>query len=66
MFYSQIVMQEGIPLDLHVRNDKALFLNELSEEEIDNLLIESLESIKKDRTYSLEEVEDELKRKYGN
>ena len=65
MFYSQIVLTRGIPLDLHLPLRKPTSIGGMSREELDAELMKGIESVKVERTYTAEEVDAELAKEFG-
>ena len=64
MFYSQIVMQGGMPINLKVRYDKPLAAGAMTEEELDAAVNDGLSSAKL-KTYSADEVDKLLGEEFG-
>ena len=60
MLYKQVILKRAIPFDVSLPA-KPIATGNMSEEELEKLLIEGLES-KKDGTYTLEEVDEMLKK----
>lgn len=56
MFYSQIILQKGLPFDVRIPTDVSFNWDNLSKEEILAKIEEGIESVEKDGTYSSEEV----------
>lgn len=65
MLYSQIVLTNGLPLDLHLPRTKPTAIGGMSRAELDNELAKGVESLKSGRTYTADEVDDELSREFG-
>lgn len=65
MFYSQIVIQGGIPFDLHLPSKKPIAEGALSKRELDALLMEGLDSVKSGNTYTADEVDNVLNKRFG-
>lgn len=65
MFYSQIVLQRGLPLDLHLPAAKPTAIGGMRREELDEELQKGMDSMKTGRTYSVEEVDAALKKEFG-
>ena len=61
IFLRQVVMQNGLPFEVKIPNTKPLSLSNLSKEE----LIKAHNDFENGRTYSFEEVENELKKELG-
>lgn len=65
MFYSQIVLTRGIPLNLHLPSAKPTAIGGMSRAELDIELMKGVESLKSGKTYTADEVDAELKREFG-
>ena len=66
MLYSQIVLQNGMPFELRLPNRKPpISLNTLSKEELDAELQKGIDSLKNDKSYSVDEVDALLAKEYG-
>ena len=65
MLYSQIVLQQGMPFELRLPTAKPTAVGAMSRAELDAELSKGVESIKKGKTYSVDEVYDELAREFG-
>lgn len=65
MFYSQIVLTKGLPLDLHLPRTKPTAIGGMSRAELDAELTKGVESLKSGRTYTADEVDAELSREFG-
>lgn len=61
MFYSQIVMTKGIPLDLHLSYRKPTAIGNMSREELNAELSKGYESAISGKTYSADEVDKIMK-----
>ena len=61
IFLRQVVMQNGLPFEVKIPNTKPLSLSNLSKEE----MIKAHNDFENGRTYSFEEVENELKKELG-
>lgn len=59
MFYSQIVLTNGLPLDLHLPAEKPVAIGGMSREEIDAELKKGIESMK-EGTFTPDEVDAEI------
>lgn len=60
MFLRQVTIQRGIPFE--VKMPKPLAFNALDKEQFDAEIAKGMADIKAGNTYSLEEVENEIKR----
>ena len=65
MLYSQIVLQRGLPLDLHLPSVKPTNINGISRAELDAELTKGIESLKSGRSYTADEVDAELAKEFG-
>jgi len=60
MLYSQIVLQKGIPFDLHLPSSKPTAMGGMSREQLDAELMKGIESMKSGKTYTADEVDAEF------
>ncbi len=65
LFLKQVVIQKGIPFDIKLEPKYPPCIDDLTKEEIDALLQESMDDIKEGRVYSNEQVKVILKKTYG-
>ena len=65
MLYSQIVLQKGIPFDLHLPISKPVSIGSMSQAELDVELTKGIESMKTGNTYTIDEVDAELAEEFG-
>ena len=65
IFLRQVVMQNGLPFEVKIPNTKPLSLSNLSEEEFNIEMLKAQNDFENGRTYSFEEVENELKKELG-
>lgn len=65
MFYSQIVLTKGLPLNLRLPSAEPTAFGNMSRAELDADLIKGVESLQSGRTYTADEVDAELARDYG-
>ncbi len=65
MLYSQIVLQKGLPFDLHLPSAKPVAIGGMTRAELDAELIKGIDSIKSGKTYSTDEVDAELNKEFG-
>ena len=65
LFLKQVVIQKGIPFDIKLEPKYPPCIDDLTKEEIDALLQESMDDIKEGRVYSNEQVKAILKKTYG-
>ena len=64
MFLRQVVLHRGIPFDIKLPDNEPLSLGELCREEFDYEIEKALISKMRGETYSADEVEAEMKRKF--
>jgi len=64
MVYSQVVLKEALPFTPSIK-EKKIFLDELTEEEVQERIQKGKNDIKNGKMYSAEEVDAILKEKYG-
>ena len=65
IFLRQVVMHNGLPFDIKIPDVKPLSLPILSEAEFNMEMLKAHNDFENGRIYSLEEVEDELKKELG-
>lgn len=65
MLYSQIVLTNGLPLDLHLPSAKPTTIGKMTDEEIASEIMKGIESAKTGKTYTPEEIEAILKKEFG-
>ena len=65
MLYSQIVLTKGMPFDLRLPDRKPVAIGGLTREQLDAELLKGWETLKSGRTYTVDEVDEELKREFG-
>ena len=65
MLYSQIVLTRGLPLDLHLPPANPTAVGSMSRAELDAELRKGVESIKEGKTFTADEVDEELSREFG-
>ncbi len=63
MFYSQVVLTKGMPFDLRLQKTTAI--GGMSQEQLDVELLKGWQSLRYDRAYTVDEVDEELKREFG-
>ena len=64
MLYSQIVLTRGLPLDLHLPPTNPTAIGGMSREELDAELRKGVESIQEGKTFTTDEVDEELSREF--
>lgn len=65
MFYSQIVLTRGMPLDLHLPPKRPTAIGSMSRTELDAELMKGVESLKSGKTYTADEVDTMLSKEFG-
>lgn len=65
MLYSQIVLKKGMPFELSLPSAEPTAIGGMTREQLDAELMKGIESIKSGKTYTVDEVDDELKREFG-
>lgn len=65
MFYSQVVLTRGLPLNLHLPSAKPTAIGGMSRVELDAELMQGVESLKTEKTYTPDEVDAEFTREFG-
>ncbi len=65
MFYSQIVLTKGLPLNLHLPQAAPTAIGNMSRAELDAELAKGIDSLKSGKTYTPDEVDAELAKEFG-
>ena len=65
MFYSQIVLTRGLPLNLQLPPAKPTTIGSMSRAELDAELTKGMESLSSGKTYTADEVDAELNKKFA-
>lgn len=65
MFYSQIVLNKGIPFELKLAPHKPKALGAMTKEELSAAIQESVDSIKAGKVHTAAEADEILKKEYG-
>lgn len=65
MLYSQIVLQNGLPFDLHLPRTKPVAIGGISQQQLDAELMKGVASMQDGKTYSADEVDTELEKEFG-
>ena len=65
MLYSQIVLTKGMPFDLRIPDRKPTAISSMTQEQLDEELRKGWESLKSGRAYTVDEVDEMLKQKFG-
>ena len=62
IFLRQVIMQNGLPFEVKIPDNKPHILSNLTEDEFNIEMLKAHKDFKDGRTYSFEEVEKELKK----
>lgn len=65
MLYSQIVLTNGLPLDLHLPQNRPTAIGGMTGSEIGAELMKGIDSIKGGKTYTADEVDAMFAEEYG-
>ncbi len=65
MLYSQIVLRGGIPFEVSLPSKNPTVVGEMTKEQIDAELAKGVDSLKFGKTYTADEVDEELHKRYG-
>lgn len=65
MLYSQIVLTRGLPLDLHLPSMRPVAIGNMSRSALDEELARGVESLKRGKAYTADEVDLELSKEFG-
>lgn len=65
MFLRQIVLQQGIPFELKLPQNKPLTYRSLTKDQFDAEIEKGLISINEGRTHSAQTIAEEMRRDYG-
>ena len=65
MFLKQVVIQRGMPFDMKLPAARPVAMGELTKEQFDTEMQLGMEDIRGGRVVSADEVEAEMKRRYG-
>lgn len=65
MLYSQIVLTNGLPLDLHLPQNRPTAIGGMTKSEIDTELMKGIDSIKGGKTYTADEFDAMFAEEYG-
>ncbi|HEL0567501.1 TPA: type II toxin-antitoxin system RelB/DinJ family antitoxin [Streptococcus equi subsp. zooepidemicus] len=65
IFLRQVVMQNGLPFDVKIPNKKPLVLSDLTSEEFNMEMLKAHNDFENGEVYSIEEVENDLKKDFG-
>ena len=64
MFYSQVVLTKGLPLNLHLPKAVPTAIGDMSHAELDAELAKGMESLKSGKVYTADEVDAELAKEF--
>ena len=62
IFLRQVIMQNGLPFEVKIPENKPLILSNLTKDEFNKEMLKAHKDFKDGRTYSFEEVEKELEK----
>lgn len=65
IFLRQVVMQNGLPFDVKIPSRKPLVLSDLTLEEFNMEMLKAHNDFENGKVYSMQEVENDLKRELG-
>lgn len=65
MFYNQIVLTRGLPLNLQLPDIKPTAVGGMTRAQLDAELMKGVESLKVEKTYMVDEVDVQLAREFG-
>ena len=65
MLYSQIVLRNGMPFDLRLPTGKPVAAGGMNRGQLDAELMKGMESLKSGKTYTVDEIDAELKKEFG-
>ena len=65
MFYSQIVLHDGIPFDLRLPTSRPTAIGAMSKEQLDAELMKGMESLQSGKSYSVDDVDAVLAKEFG-
>ena len=65
MFYSQIVLTRGLPLNLQLPPAKPTAIGSMNRAELDAELTKGMESLSSGKTYTADEVDAERNKEFG-
>ncbi len=65
MFLRQVVLQRGIPFEMKLPKEEPLAFGALTKEQFDSEIEKGMKDVRDGKVYSADEVEAEMKRKYG-
>lgn len=62
IFLRQVVMQNGLPFEVKIHGSRPIAITDMSEAQFNMEMLKAQNDFEKGKTYSLEEVENELKK----
>lgn len=62
IFLRQVVMQNGLPFEVKIHGSRPIAIADMSEAQFNMEMLKAQNDFEKEKTYSLEEVENELKK----
>ena len=62
IFLRQVVMQNGLPFEVKIHGSRPIAIADISEAQFNMEMLKAQNDFEKGKTYSLEEVENELKK----
>lgn len=65
IFLRQVILHNGLPFDMKLPVAKPLAIGDLTNEQLDAELQKGIDDIKNGRVYSLNDVEADMKQRYG-
>ena len=65
IFLRQVILHNGLPFDMTLPVSKPLSVGSLTKEQLDAELQKGINDIESGRVYSLDEVEADMKQRYG-
>ena len=66
IFLRQVVMQNGLPFEVKIHGSRPIAIADMSEAQFNMEMLKAQNDFEKGKTYSLEEVENELKKELLN
>ncbi|MBP3810819.1 MAG: type II toxin-antitoxin system RelB/DinJ family antitoxin [Clostridiales bacterium] len=65
MLYSQIVLQRGMPFEAKLPESRPVAIGSMSREEIDAELLKGIKSLDAGKTYTVDEIDEELAKAFN-
>ena len=65
IFLRQVILHNGLPFDMTLPDSKPVAIGSLTKEQLDAELQKGLDDIETGRVFSLDEVDSEMKSRYG-